>query len=93
MSKLIAFPYKHTGKPRIVSYIDGTIAVAVKTNTVGKSGRLLTGYRLAYYNVSNNPHLIQALTTDNYIGLERILDGTITMEKFNQSKTALVKRL
>lgn len=93
MSKLIKFPYKHTGKPRIVSYFDGTITVAVKTNTVGKGGRLLTGYRMAYYNVSNNPYLIQALTTENYIGLERILDGTISMEKFNQSKSALVKRL
>jgi hypothetical protein len=89
----VIFPYKHTGKPRIVSYIDGTIAVALKTTTIGKGGRALPGYKLAYFNVSNNPHLIQALTTKNYIGLESILNGTISTEKFNQAKTALVKRL
>lgn len=89
----VVFPYKHTAKPRIVSYIDDTIAVALKTTTISKNGRALPGYKLAYFNVSNNPHLIQALTTKNYIGQEDILNNTITPERFGAAKTALVKRL
>jgi hypothetical protein len=89
---MFKFPYRHTGKPRIVGLYDGTIAVALQF-TEQVNNRNMKRYRLAYYDISNNPHLIQGLTTQAYRGLEDLLNETITPEHFNNSIKATVKRL
>jgi hypothetical protein len=89
-----SFPYKHTGKPRIVSLIDDTIVVALQfTEKSPASGRILKRYKTAFYSIKNNPYLQRVLTTNNILGQNEVLENFISQENFDKAKTFIQKRL
>jgi hypothetical protein len=67
--------------------------VALQFKVKSKTGRNLSKYHTAFYDVSKNPHLIQVLTTKYALGQEEQLNNFISPAEFEKAKRFISSRV
>lgn len=87
------FPFKETGKPRIVCCMtdscgNTTFLAAMRTeDKISKNGKKLKRYKLGFFTMVPNMYLLNMFITTNALGQEHYLDNTISLERFLAAKT------